>query len=263
MKGKKGVTDEGGVRSPLFIRWPGKIQAGSTITRIAGAIDLLPTLTALGGRETREHQAAHGWGFLDLLLGGEWKRGPREIMNYNGGKLSVRSETHRLYASGVLFDMVVDPNQTKDITAEQPQIAAELAAKAMALHQEVFGKADVPAAGVKGKGKAKSKNPAEPFADDRPDPAAMPSSHHPRWKPAMAIPAWRGEVQLTMCLTAHSELEDQGRFNDLDIDVHTAGDYKVSIDYACPEADAGATVQLSFDGAKTAGKCPPAGFRAC
>lgn len=26
MKGKKGSTDEGGVRSPLFIRWPAKIR---------------------------------------------------------------------------------------------------------------------------------------------------------------------------------------------------------------------------------------------
>jgi hypothetical protein len=39
-----------------------------------------------------------------------------------------------------------------------------------------------------------------------------------------------------------------------DIDVHTAGEYEVTIDYACPEADAGSTVQLSFDGAKTVGK---------
>jgi arylsulfatase A-like enzyme len=49
MKGKKGVTDEGGVRSALFMRWPGKIKEGALITPIAGAIDLLPTLTALAG----------------------------------------------------------------------------------------------------------------------------------------------------------------------------------------------------------------------
>jgi hypothetical protein len=39
-----------------------------------------------------------------------------------------------------------------------------------------------------------------------------------------------------------------------DIDVHTAGEYLVSIDYACPEADAGATVELSFGEAKVTGK---------
>src|SRR6185436_9450757 len=45
MKGRKGSTDEGGVRSPFLIRWPGKIPVGLRIPQIAGAIDLLPTLS--------------------------------------------------------------------------------------------------------------------------------------------------------------------------------------------------------------------------
>ena len=45
-----------------------------------------------------------------------------------------------------------------------------------------------------------------------------------------------------------------------DINVHTAGEYEVTIDYACPESDAGATVRLSFDGAKTTGKVTPGWF---
>jgi arylsulfatase A-like enzyme len=49
MKARKGSTDEGGVRSPLFVRWPAKLPAGHTVTQIAGAIDLLPTLTSLAG----------------------------------------------------------------------------------------------------------------------------------------------------------------------------------------------------------------------
>ena len=49
MKGRKGSTDEGGVRSPLLIRWPDKIAAGRHVEPIAAAIDLLPTLTDLAG----------------------------------------------------------------------------------------------------------------------------------------------------------------------------------------------------------------------
>src|SRR5581483_11366357 len=49
MKGRKGSTDEGGVRSPLLVRWPGHIKPGTKIEPIAGAIDLLPTLSALAG----------------------------------------------------------------------------------------------------------------------------------------------------------------------------------------------------------------------
>jgi len=49
MRGRKGSTDEGGTRSPCFIRWPGHISAGAVIPEIAGAVDLLPTLTGLAG----------------------------------------------------------------------------------------------------------------------------------------------------------------------------------------------------------------------
>ena len=31
MRGRKGSTDEGGVRSPLLMRWPGHIQRGTTV----------------------------------------------------------------------------------------------------------------------------------------------------------------------------------------------------------------------------------------
>src|SRR6185437_3633214 len=40
MKGRKGSTDEGGVRSPLVMRWPGHIPPGTKVKQIAGAIDL-------------------------------------------------------------------------------------------------------------------------------------------------------------------------------------------------------------------------------
>ena len=49
MKGRKGSTDEGGVRSVCYLRWPARLPAGHTVTQISGAIDLLPTLTALAG----------------------------------------------------------------------------------------------------------------------------------------------------------------------------------------------------------------------
>ena len=49
MKGRKGSTDEGGVRSPMIINWPGKIPQGKIIKEIASGIDLLPTLKDLAG----------------------------------------------------------------------------------------------------------------------------------------------------------------------------------------------------------------------
>jgi len=45
-----------------------------------------------------------------------------------------------------------------------------------------------------------------------------------------------------------------------DIEVHMAGEYEVSMDYACPEPDAGSLIELSFGEAKTTGKVTPGWF---
>ena len=42
-----------------------------------------------------------------------------------------------------------------------------------------------------------------------------------------------------------------------DIEVHTSGSYDVAIDYTCPLADAGSTIELSFNGQKLAGQVAP------
>src|SRR5436189_3769818 len=49
LRGNKGTTLEGGVREPCIMRWPGRIPARTTCDRIAGNIDMLPTLAKLVG----------------------------------------------------------------------------------------------------------------------------------------------------------------------------------------------------------------------
>jgi arylsulfatase A-like enzyme len=53
MKGRKGSTDEGGVRSPLLIRWPREIDAGLVVPQNGAAID---TDVGRSGRERRCQQ---------------------------------------------------------------------------------------------------------------------------------------------------------------------------------------------------------------
>jgi len=69
MKGRKGSTDEGGVRSPFLIRWPGRIPAGTRVPQIAGAIDLLPTLADLAGISMASQKPLDGISLTPLLLG--------------------------------------------------------------------------------------------------------------------------------------------------------------------------------------------------
>lgn len=131
MKGQKGSTDEGGVRSPLLIRYPGKIEPGTRVDRIAGAIDLLPTLADLAGVPLASEKPLDGISLKPLLAGSPASDWPdRTLVQRWAGKLSVRTQQYRLDAGGHLFDMAADPEQRTNIAADQPEVVAKLAAEA-------------------------------------------------------------------------------------------------------------------------------------
>ena len=48
-RGQKDSNWEGGWRVPCFMRWPGKIKAGTVLNGIVSHIDMLPTLLAAAG----------------------------------------------------------------------------------------------------------------------------------------------------------------------------------------------------------------------
>ncbi len=126
MKGIKASTDEGGVRSPLFIRWPGVIAPGMRTDKIAAAIDLLPTLADLAGIEYQTQNPLDGLSLKPLITGKDKEWNDRLIFSYWNKKASVRSQRYRLSKEGQLFDMIADPGQYNDIAGEEPDITSRL-----------------------------------------------------------------------------------------------------------------------------------------
>jgi arylsulfatase A-like enzyme len=259
MKGRKGSTDEGGVRSPCFLRWPGRIPAGSVVREIAGAIDLLPTFTSLAGIPRAGTKPLDGVDLSPLLLGTAKDWPERAIVSHWGGRVSVRTQAHRLDAAGALFDMAADPDQTTDIRDRQPEVAAKLAAVADAWRRDMGGAAAAPPApaAVKGKGKGKGATPQVLPPDDRPYPVGYAQF------PRTPLPARDGEPHGGVRRSANApncsyfvnwtSPDDSMTW---DIDVATTGDYDVEILYAAPEA--GSTIEMSFGSSKLAGKVAPA-----
>jgi arylsulfatase A-like enzyme len=126
MKGRKGSVDEGGVRAPLLVRWPGQIRPGPRISQIAGAIDLLPTLADMSGVPVKSTKPLDGKSVKPLLMG-ETKGWPdRMIFSLQNKRISVRTQQYRLDPSGQLFDMIADPGQDRDTAKEKPEVAARL-----------------------------------------------------------------------------------------------------------------------------------------
>ena len=95
MRGRKGSTDEGGVRSPLLIRWPSQIPKGLEIEELSSAIDLLPTFSALCG--LRSLVRSIGWQDISPLLLGKSMPVLKDRLVFSGwkGRTSVRTERYR------------------------------------------------------------------------------------------------------------------------------------------------------------------------
>jgi arylsulfatase A-like enzyme len=236
MKGTKGTTDEGGVRSVCFIRWPGGgIKAGTSVKPIAGAIDLLPTLTALTGVKRLGDRPLDGRDLSPLLLRGQdadWA--PRLIFSHQNGNVSARSRQYRYDHKGALFDMLADPGQTKDIAGEKPDVAAQMAKAVAEWRAEVLLKAK----------------------DDRPYPvgyAAFPRTPLPARDgvPHGGVKRSAGAPNCSYFVNWAS-LDDRMTW---DLEVNTTGTYDVEILYTA--AEAGSTIELEFNGAKLAGKVGP------
>ncbi len=130
LKGRKGSIDEGGLRSPCFIRWPGHIRGGLKVAPVTAAIDLLPTLTELAGVEWSPSKPIDGRSLQPLLLEQSTQWPSRMIFSVKNQQVSVRTQQFRLDADGRLFDLEVDPGQRQDVSRQHPALAAELMAAA-------------------------------------------------------------------------------------------------------------------------------------
>ena len=227
MKGRKGSTDEGGVRSPLLVRWPSAIRKGTYVKQIASVMDLLPTLADCAGIPVVGQKKLDGRSLKPLLLGQEAKWKDRTIMNCWRGKVSARTQRFRLGHMGRLFDMVNDPGQRKDISKEKPKVAARLREEVAHWKKTVL---------------------TELGEDNRPFVIAHPDFE---WTQIPARDA-----------TAHGGIKRSNKFpncsyfaNWTKTDdkltwpavVASAGRYEVTLHYAVPRGDEGAVLELSHN----------------
>lgn len=92
--GGKGTMTDRGTHVPLIVRWPGRIQAGSTCDDLVDLSDFLPTICELTGVKL-PGQTIHGRSFAPQLLG---KSGtPREWIHIqNGEARQVRNRDYML-----------------------------------------------------------------------------------------------------------------------------------------------------------------------
>ena len=234
MKGQKGTTDEGGVRSPLMVRFPRVIQPGAVVRPIAGAIDLLPTLSELAGVKHAGVKPLDGVSLAPLLRGERVDAPQRVLFQHRAGMVSARSATHRLDAAGKLYDMVADPGQTTDVRQRQPEVARELSDAVDRWRREVLGELGP--------------------RDDRPFPVGD------KRFPITQLPARDGEAHGAIRRSAAAPncsyftgWDRPGDHITWGVEVLTSGRYRVEVLYACSQKNVGVTLELSLGETKLSG----------
>lgn len=135
MKGRKGSTDEGGVRSPLLARWPGVIPSQRTLEQLSGAIDLVPTICDWIGdpmvSPSTSGKPLDGISLASLLTDPSQPTIERSLFTQWGGKIAMRHERFLFDANGGLFDLYDDPTQSRDLRERLPE-KAELMQRSIA-----------------------------------------------------------------------------------------------------------------------------------
>jgi arylsulfatase A-like enzyme len=224
MKGRKGSTDEGGVRSPLFFKWPAQIRGGKQVNSISSVTDLLPTLADMGGIEYTPANPLDGLSIKSALLNDYSPAPDRMIFTHWRDKVSVRTQRFRLDNNGELFDIVNDPEQRSPVSDQHKEITKRLRQAAAEWTEDVVSQIG---------------DEERPFVICHPD------------APMTQLPARDG--------IEHGTIVRSNRFPNSsyflnwtneedsitwDVQVATAGTYEVELYYACPAKDVGSTIEL-------------------
>lgn len=127
MRGRKGSVDEGGVRSPLCVRWPGHIQPNE-VSQLVGAIDLLPTLLSLAKVDFRSAKALDGMDLSAYLLEPGKKNEDRVLFSYWNQQISVRQGSYVLDNACKLYRTDLDRAQRSDVSGKEQERWEEMKA---------------------------------------------------------------------------------------------------------------------------------------
>ncbi len=151
MQGMKGEVYEGGIRSPLLVRWPAQFAPGRLDDHIAAHIDLTPTMLDAAGVALPDDRVIDGESLLPALLGETVDQGDRmlvlqshrgnapqryhhfslrtprwKLVNNSGFGLEALPEGELAFE---LYDMLEDPYALSDLAAERSDIVEDLKAR--------------------------------------------------------------------------------------------------------------------------------------
>jgi arylsulfatase A-like enzyme len=123
LRGYKFSRFEGGMRVPTVMWWPGRIPAGKVCSDVAASMDLLPTCAEMSEAKLPDDRIIDGRSLLPLLEGRDGAGSPHQAFFYRTE--AVRSGKWKLKGKA-LYNLEEDISETKDVAADNPEVAARL-----------------------------------------------------------------------------------------------------------------------------------------
>ncbi|HUE70801.1 MAG TPA: sulfatase-like hydrolase/transferase [Pirellulaceae bacterium] len=139
LRGKKASMWEGGLRVPAIVRWPGRLPAGNVCDEFLTTLEVFPTLVAAAGAQPPENVTLDGIDMTAVLRGE--KHSPRDEMFWERRlDKAARVGNYKWVAAergGGLFDLSSDLGEERDLSAEQPELLAQIKARFAAWKKEM------------------------------------------------------------------------------------------------------------------------------
>ncbi|EPR67642.1 sulfatase [Cyclobacterium qasimii] len=160
---------EGGIRVPGIFSWPGVIAEGSIENRPAGVVDIFPTIKAIVEEKTDPKIVIDGSSLLPIFTAQEFEREKPLYWFYPPSRpvAAIRKDQWNLIADPELaiprgnmfkeeyigliketklqnfrlFNLRNDPKQTKDVSAENPEVFENMKREMIQLHEEIVAEA--------------------------------------------------------------------------------------------------------------------------
>ncbi len=128
LRGGKSTVFEGGLRVPFIARWPGKIPPGRVTDEFLTSLEIFPTCLAAAGVKPPKGVKLDGFDMLPVLQGRQ--KSPRTEMFWehrldHAARVSQYKWIETPKFKG-LFDLSADPGEKNDLSAQKPELAAQL-----------------------------------------------------------------------------------------------------------------------------------------
>lgn len=123
-RGHKFDLQQGGVRTPMIVSWPGTVPAGQTFAGLSSSLDVFPTALAAAGIDAPADREIDGANLLPFLTG-EKVGDPHEFLCWQQRQWTRPNQRDPVATMRTLHQFAIRSGQWKAIRNDQPVAAPE------------------------------------------------------------------------------------------------------------------------------------------